>query len=159
MKALLHWILTLSWVSLKDIVLDTGQGLFSTSGESLMACYCEGWAHKSGAQNSTLNFLRPQNHTTFLAGGFGGSARINQLPFLRSYCLGDVTWLLQSYASCQGLIIMPPLIFTPWQYSLLCQIPWLTSWKNVRHPGNPRGALATRHRSNKSVDLRGLTCH
>lgn len=81
MKAVSHQIFTLSWVSVKDIVLDTGQGLHSTSGESLMAHYCEGWAQKSGAQNSALNFLRPQNHTTFLAGGFGGGGSHKSTAF------------------------------------------------------------------------------
>lgn len=144
MKAVSHQIFTLSWVSVKDIVLDTGQGLHSTSGESLMAHYCEGWAQKSGAQNSALNFLRPQNHTTFLAGGFGGGARINQLPFLRSYCLGDVTWLLQGYASCQGLIIMPPIELHT--LTVLLALPdsradflkeCQTSWESSGSPCNP----------------------
>lgn len=33
------------------------------------------------------------------------------------------------------------------------------SWKNVKHPGNPWGALVAWHRLNKFVLVRRLTCH
>lgn len=90
------------------------------------------------------------------------TACINQLIFffLRGCRLGGVTWLYGGSRPVPGTDNNAPhwsshTDTAPYSASFQGR----TSWKNAKHPGNPRGALAARHRSNKFVDLRGLTCH
>lgn len=85
------------------------------------------------------------------------TARINQLTFCA------VTVLVMSH-DCTGLRLVPDNNALHWASHTdaaprFASFKGWASWKNVKHPGNPWGALVDRHRSNKCVDLRDLTCH
>lgn len=70
--------ISVKWDSLKDIVLVTGQGLHSTTGEASMVrqsnvCTAVQWC-------IALNMLGPQNHATFLT--WEGSGRVTPHVFV-----------------------------------------------------------------------------
>lgn len=86
-------------------------------------------------------------------------------------------WHLMQMACINQPFFLPRFYLMSRDYTRLCPVPrtnnnvphwsshtdasfegW-TSWKNVKHPGNPRGAFPARQKSNKCLDLRGLTCH
>lgn len=169
--------MSLKWVPLQDIVLVTGQGLHSTSGETSMVFHCNvcsvvWWCTK-------LNMPRPpKSHHISEVGGFweGRSTCFcvdNSFPLpLASDGDGlhkstDFFWaVVVSVMShdCTGLCPVPRTDNKAPHWSshtdaasCFASFERWTSWKNVKHPGNPRKALLARQRSNKCADLRGCS--
>lgn len=158
---------------LQDNVLVTGQGLHSTRGGTFTAC------HQSISSVAQWRTKLSETRHIFVEGGFRRGTPlvlVRMTPFCyhwprmrmagtnqQAFCSVVSSVMSHDFV---GLCPVPGTDnnaphWTPHTDAASCfaSFEGWTSWKNVKHSGNPRGALLAWQSSNKCVDLRGLTCH